>query len=126
MMERRLVLFLVLAVAIMVGYTAVMEHFYPTPHRPRRVARMPEKAEKAPPAEEAEKPAEQPAEEKKPAEQPPEKPAETAEKPAAEIKAAPEPEAPEQWATLGSADPDDPYRMLVTVTSKGAASSGSN
>lgn len=27
----------------------------------------------------------------------------------------------QQWLTLGSADPDDPFRMLVTLTNKGAA-----
>ena len=37
------------------------------------------------------------------------------------IKAAPEPEVPEQWVTLGSADEHDPYRMLVTLTNRGAA-----
>ena len=34
---------------------------------------------------------------------------------------APEPEVPEQWVTLGSADENDPYRMLVTLTNRGAA-----
>src|SRR5271163_2201642 len=28
---------------------------------------------------------------------------------------------PEQWATLGSADPASDYRMLVTLTNRGAA-----
>ena len=54
-------------------------------------------------------------------EKPAEMPVENAEKPAAEIAPAPEPETPEQWVTLGSADPKDPYRMLVTLSSKGAA-----
>ena len=50
----------------------------------------------------------------------------TAEKPAAgnaaEKAAAPaEPPVAEQWVTLGSADPADPYRMLVTLTNRGAA-----
>ena len=50
-----------------------------------------------------------------------EKPAAKAEKAAPAIQAAPEPAAPEQWVTLGSADDADPYRMLVTLTNKGAA-----
>ena len=40
------------------------------------------------------------------------------------MQAAPEPEQPEKYVTLGSADPDpakNPYRMLVTLTTKGAA-----
>jgi YidC/Oxa1 family membrane protein insertase len=38
-----------------------------------------------------------------------------------EKPAPPEPEIPDQWATLGSADPNSPYRMLVTLTNRGAA-----
>ena len=33
----------------------------------------------------------------------------------------PDPGLPSRWVTLGSADPDGPYRMLVTLTSQGAA-----
>ncbi len=40
---------------------------------------------------------------------------------APEIKAAPEPDIAPQWVTIGSADPAEPYRMLVTLTNKGAA-----
>ncbi|MBI3468672.1 MAG: YidC/Oxa1 family insertase periplasmic-domain containing protein, partial [Planctomycetes bacterium] len=32
-----------------------------------------------------------------------------------------QPEIPERWLTLGSADPASPYRMLVTLTNRGAA-----
>ena len=39
--------------------------------------------------------------------------------PAVIAPAAPEPA--QQWLTLGSADPKDPYRMLVTLTNRGAA-----
>ena len=35
--------------------------------------------------------------------------------------AATEPAIAPQWVTLGSADPKDPYRMLVTLTNRGAA-----
>ena len=62
--------------------------------------------------------------EKAPAGQPAEEPEKEAEKPAPEIKAALEPEPAEQWVTLGSADDDEtknPYRMLVTLSNKGAA-----
>jgi YidC/Oxa1 family membrane protein insertase len=41
------------------------------------------------------------------------------EKPA-EVKATPKTE-PQRWVTLGSADESDPYRMLVTLTNRGAA-----
>lgn len=37
------------------------------------------------------------------------------------LKAPAEAAVPAQWVTLGSADPDDPYRMLVTLTNRGAA-----
>jgi YidC/Oxa1 family membrane protein insertase len=47
-------------------------------------------------------------------------PAAKAERPAPTIQPA-EPELPEQWVTLGSADSADPYRMLVTLTNRGAA-----
>ena len=43
------------------------------------------------------------------------------EKPGPVIQAPPQPKEPERWLTLGSANPDDPYRMLVTLTNKGAA-----
>jgi YidC/Oxa1 family membrane protein insertase len=33
----------------------------------------------------------------------------------------PEPPHPPRWATLGSVDPSDPYRLLVTLTSRGGA-----
>lgn len=34
---------------------------------------------------------------------------------------APQPEPETQWLTMGSADPNSPYRMLVTLTNRGAA-----
>lgn len=45
--------------------------------------------------------------------------AKTSAKPETQVEA--EPASPAQWVTLGSADPNDPYRMLVTLTNKGAA-----
>lgn len=41
--------------------------------------------------------------------------------PAAEPPPAPPVEAPPRWITLGSADPKSPYRMVVTLTNAGAA-----
>jgi YidC/Oxa1 family membrane protein insertase len=50
------------------------------------------------------------------------KPTEEVKKPEEqEVKAEVEPGPPPQWITLGSASPNDPYRMLVTLTNKGAA-----
>jgi len=59
-------------------------------------------------------------EQKKRAQKPsekPDKPAEKPEKPAV----AEEPNYPDVFVTLGSLDPEAPYRMLVTLTSRGAA-----
>jgi YidC/Oxa1 family membrane protein insertase len=116
-MERRFVLFLVLSFAILLGYFALMHRLNPPqPKKPQPGQPATAKAEKEKPPAGAEK--EQP---KPPAEKP-KQPAE-AEKPKqpAAVKAAPEPEIPQQWITLGSADPADPYRMLVTLTNQGAA-----
>ncbi len=70
----------------------------------------------------AAKPAEKEKAQPKPAaKEPAAKPAEKPKKPAPAIQAKPQPKVPEQWVTLGSADPDAPYRMSVTLTNKGAA-----
>ncbi|MBU4398163.1 MAG: hypothetical protein KKE86_02375, partial [Planctomycetes bacterium] len=104
-MERRFVLFLVLSFAILLGYSALMQRLNPPKPQQQAAAR---------------KEREQPSAKKPKAEIPVEKPRD---KPAPEIKAAiePEPEQLEQWVTLGSADHKDPFRMLVTLTTKGAA-----
>ncbi|MBN2022839.1 MAG: YidC/Oxa1 family insertase periplasmic-domain containing protein [Pirellulales bacterium] len=64
-----------------------------------------------------EKPAEEPGEpETAPAKDRPEaKPAALPDKPVPAVAG------PARWVTLGSADPDGPYRMLVTLTDRGAA-----
>lgn len=121
-MERRFVLFLVLSFGILVGYSTLKERLHPQkPGKPvaaDKVADKDKTANKEKPEHAVGK--EQPKPDaKKPA-------AELVEKPPkadAEIKAKlkPEPELPEQWVTLGSADPKEPYRMLVTLTTKGAA-----
>ncbi len=108
-MERRFVLFLVLSFVILLGYSALMQWLNPPQPRQQAAAR---KEHDQPPAKEpnAEKPLDRPVEEPR-------------DKPAPAIKAAiePEPEQPEKWVTLGSADHKDPFRMLVTLTTKGAA-----
>jgi YidC/Oxa1 family membrane protein insertase len=124
--QRRLVLFLVLSFAILGIYSWISP---PAAHSKKKAVATAEKPEaKEVKKEEAKKPAE---ETKKPAEtaKKSEEKAE-AKKPLAEKKdekkpatmqAAPDPDVPEQWVTLGSADRNQPYRMLVTLTNKGAA-----
>ncbi len=134
-MERRLVLFLLLSFVIFTGYFSLMQKLYPPKKpQPKDVVAAKNDAEKAEKTKEAEKEKEAAreeeqekaaaaeaektatAEEKKPGE----KTAEEEEKPP-EGAAAEEPAPAEEWISLGSADPDDPYRMLVTLTNRGAA-----
>ena len=108
-MERRLLLFIVLSFAIL--WLHVM--FF-TPKRP------PKKAPGVAAQKEAE---EQGNEGRENGKQKPPK-AEAAEEPRdeAEVAAVVEtPETPPRWVTLGSADPEAGYRMLVTLTNKGGA-----
>ena len=88
-----------------------------------------EKAEKAnqagkenePLQKEAQQQAAQPTEEQTPASEE-KKPGENVpEVEVPEIAAVEEPALQEEWVSLGSADPNDPYRMLVTLTNRGAA-----
>jgi len=134
-MERRFVLFLLLAFVIFTGYFSLMQKLYPPPAKKpqadrqiaaKKDAEKPEKGqeaekEKEPVQKEAQPLSAQPAtgekatiEEKKPGENAPEVKA-------PEVAAAEEPALAEEWVTLGSADPHDPYRMLVTLTNRGAA-----
>jgi YidC/Oxa1 family membrane protein insertase len=135
-MERRLVLFLLFAFVIFTVYFSLLPKLVPPPKKPQpkdevaakndaekgekpkegekeKEAARKEKQEKAATAE-SEKTAK--AEEKKPGE----KTAEEEEK-TPEAAAAEEPAPAEEWISLGSADPDDPFRMLVTITNRGAA-----
>ena len=124
-MERRFVLFLVLSFAILVGSQYLFSPRRNGPQGEPPVARE----DGVPKGKPGEKRAEQAA--KKPAEIPGEKPkpkveekpaparAKPAEKPPKVVP--PEPETREKWVTLGSADPKEPYRMLVTLTNRGAA-----
>jgi YidC/Oxa1 family membrane protein insertase len=117
--------FFALSFLALQGYSALLNHFYP-PKKPVPVAVVPPAAAKP-----AEKPLEKPKEpaagvpEKtpKPEAKPPAeaKPGEAKPAAEAELKAAPAPAVPRQWVTLGSADPNDPYRMLVTLGNQGAA-----
>ncbi len=112
-MERRLVTFFILAFLILSSWS----WFFP-PQRPKPPKDHAAAVAKAKPPGDQKEPA---AVEKPSAEKPA---TESAAKPQPAAMAAaisPEPETPEQWITLGSADPKDPYRMLVTLTNRGAA-----
>ncbi|MFZ1934377.1 MAG: membrane protein insertase YidC [Thermoguttaceae bacterium] len=111
-MERRIILFLILSTGILLLYSSLA----PRPLPPQPQPAQKEVANKAD-GKAAEKNKELP----KPAANQPAVKLEKPKKPAPVIQAAPQPAVPEQWVTLGSADSDDPYRMLVTLTNKGAA-----
>jgi len=113
-MEKRFVLFLVLSMLLLVGYTTLVSHLRPPPARPPAKppgAILPADGKKAKPAQPAERPEEAPKAKEAVAARPKEAPQ----------VVAPEPIIPEQWLTLGSADAADGYRMLVTLTNRGAA-----
>ena len=127
-MERRFVLFLVLSFGILIGYSWLMQRIYPP--KPRDVAaeagcrqtgrRQGKPAtRRKPPTRRSRSPSQPPKAGRRQAGRQGRREAENA-APANQGQAA-EPEPPEQWVTLGSADPNDPYRMLVTLTNKGAA-----
>ena len=136
------IVFIVLSVVIMGGYSYWMtrqaaqqaaakaakeaEAPKPAPGKTAAPKGTPPKAKAAtaktapPPAKPAAK--EKPLAKGKPS--PAEKPA-PAEKAVPAVAAAP-PRLPPQWFTLGSVDPHDPYRMLVTISNRGAALRGSS
>ncbi|MEX2121017.1 MAG: membrane protein insertase YidC [Pirellulales bacterium] len=125
-MEKRWVVFFVLAASVLALNIFVMRWLAPPPGQ-QRAAQQRQAAEKA--AEKAKHPPGQVAPEKKgapekkvPGEKPPEgdpRAAAAAAKP--RVAAAPAPKQPRQWRTLGSLDETSPYRFLVTVTNRGAA-----
>jgi YidC/Oxa1 family membrane protein insertase len=133
-MERRFVLFLLLAFVIFTGYFSLMQKLNPPKNLPPKgevaarndadkgeKAKQPEK-EKEPAQEEDQVKAAQSEPEKTPAtkeKKPGEKIAE--EEKAPEVAVPEEPSPAEEWISLGSADLNDPYRMLVTLTNRGAA-----
>ncbi len=132
-MERRFILFLVLSFCILVGYQYVMLLLFP-PGEKKPAAAKPEpvpardthpgQADLAQKRGEKEEKPNQSGEEKpsKEVQTPPSepKPAETLKKPPPKVEEK-EVFPPERGVTLGSADPASPYRMLVTLTNRGAA-----
>ncbi|HPP54129.1 MAG TPA: PDZ domain-containing protein, partial [Thermoguttaceae bacterium] len=134
-MEKRFILFLVLSFGILVGYQYLMLLLFPPAPKKQVVKNPPEVAKEAKPEQapeqkpkpkEKEKETPSPVGQKTTPKEDKESPQEKVvpeEKPA---KAEPKPEEkevfpPEQGVTLGSADPASPYRMLVTLTNRGAA-----
>jgi YidC/Oxa1 family membrane protein insertase len=129
-MERRFVLFLVLSFAVLLGYSALMQRINPPKPREKGVAAKKGDEKGKPDAKKDDKKGDKkndlkktPDDKKQDAKPPAIKPAEEPNKPAPALKPKhePEPELPEQVVFLGSADPDDPFRMLVELTTKGAA-----
>ena len=124
-MERRFVLFLVLAFLILFGHAALMSRRQPPRPQPAQIAQE-APAQKGAGEENAAKPQgqepqPQPQQAKPGEPKSPEKPQDEEPKIEAPQLAEPAPAIPMRWVTLGSADPADPYRMLVTLTSEGAA-----
>lgn len=121
-MERRFVLFLILTFALVFGYSGLVRMIQPEHARQAadRKADPKNKKESAKPAadDHARNDGARPKTDSqksvpKPSPAKPAKPAQTIQ--------TPEPDVAEQWITLGSADPASPYRMLVTLTNRGAA-----
>ncbi len=110
-MERRFVLFVILSFGILLGHFALTAWLNPPKPEPPKPPMAAEKVPKLPKVPEKEEPDKQP---EKPAEVPED------EEPRLDVPAE-QPEIPRRFVTLGSADPADPYRMLVTLTNKGAA-----
>src|SRR3569623_167448 len=112
-MDRRFYTFLALSAAVLLVNILVMKWLAPPPGQ-QPAAKQQAAADRD--IEKAEKPKRKPiaAKEKSGDNEKNEK-----EKPA-EVKATPKAE-PQRWVTLGSADESDPYRMLVTLTNRGAA-----
>jgi len=108
----RLVVFVVLSSLILLGYPALMQKFFPRPPAAQKAG----EAGKDQAAKDKAVDGKQVADK-----QPAAKQADGAAPPVAPAVVAPVNQAPEQWATLGSADPASGYRMLVTLTNVGAA-----
>jgi len=143
-MEKRFVIFLVLSFVVLTANMLVMRWLQPPPVAQQN-ADDPAADDKAAPVDGELKPgdgakadgakADQPAAADKPADgkaapvdpaaapdAPADKPADPANPAAANPPAEnPVPDAPSQWFTLGSADPDSGFRQLITIVSAGAA-----
>jgi hypothetical protein len=94
----------------------------PAADKPKPDAKAEQEAEKPkadkPEAEKSDKPVAESEAEDEPGSEPGE---EQADESPADQGAEPKTTEPQQWYTIGSADPADPYRMLVTLTPRGAA-----
>jgi YidC/Oxa1 family membrane protein insertase len=111
--EKRLIAFLVLSMAILAGNA----YFFP-PTPPANQAKAVAKRAAADPAKQADAP---PADAAKNVTDAPQAPADAAAQPAAPAAPAEDEKFPAKWVSLGSADPTSPYRMLVFVSTRGAA-----
>ncbi|MEE8451192.1 MAG: YidC/Oxa1 family insertase periplasmic-domain containing protein [Thermoguttaceae bacterium] len=136
-MERRFILFLVLALAIPMGHATLMHWWNPPVEQPGVAARDGNEEDgigedgdriQEPGVQEPGAEPEPGQQDEPPVEEPTAEPAEPADVPGdvvPEIGPAEQPgdEQPilRQWPTLGSADPTDPYRMVVTLDSQGAS-----
>jgi YidC/Oxa1 family membrane protein insertase len=117
----RLIMFFVLSFALMQGYAMLMAWLHP--RLPEQVAKNEQNRDKGKEKENRAAPAgKQPEAKQSDKEKPAAKP-EPGKKPApvAKEKVASAVKWPRTWTTLGSADEADPYRMLVTLSSEGAA-----
>ncbi|MBI3838549.1 MAG: YidC/Oxa1 family insertase periplasmic-domain containing protein [Planctomycetia bacterium] len=108
-MDKRFTSFMILAVVAIVANQIVYTVFFAPPPPPQAAVPQPKKVAKVEPAKAQEPAAKKEADRPKPATP---KEAALAEK---------SPQAVPQWLTLGSADPNSPYRMLVILTNRGAA-----
>ena len=121
-MERRYLLFIVLSCLIFMLNLLLMRAMAPqrqvAQQKQGQAANEAAKKPDKPPADKPDKQPEKPPEDDVKAAEAEKEPAEKeqpAEKEAAAVAV------PQQWITLGSADPASPYRMLVTLTNQGAA-----
>jgi len=113
-MGARYIFFIVASFAILIINMVIMSVLSPEPKRPK-VAEKPAIEQKA-------KPSQLKPKAKAPADVEPEEPPAAAEvKPKPKAEKPSEPAVAPQWVALGSADPEDPFRMLVTLSNKGAA-----
>ncbi|QGJ71376.1 Membrane protein insertase YidC [Planctomycetales bacterium 10988] len=123
-MEKRFVVFIVVSLAITLGYGALMRWLQPPqPQQPpagQEVVQGEDQAEEEEPQDEPAADPEDPAVEEQPEAEQPEENEENSEEVPAEDEADNE-ETKQTWLTLGSLDPASPYRLLVTLTSRGAA-----
>lgn len=104
-MERRFILFLLVSMLLVFGYSAMLQWLHPE---------MFEEPTKEDPTQVTSKDGEDPSND--PSQQDPDEPDE--DEPQDTLQAVPEAE--EAFVTLGSLDPESPYRMLVTLNNRGA------